>query len=75
MTDTLATLIAAPIAGNYAADAALVKRINRFAESDAPVADRANAVRHLSRVIYGFDDGTLVSFDDATLLVAFLDGE
>ena len=73
MTDTLANLIATPIAGNYAADAALAKRINHFVESDASVADRADAVRFLSRVIYGPDDGTLVSFDDATLLVAFLD--
>ena len=75
MTDTLATLIAAPIAGNYAADAALVHRVTRFAESDAPIADRANAVRHLSRAIYGLEDGTMVSFDDATLLAAFLNGE
>ena len=71
MTDTLATLIATPIAGNYAADAALVKRVNRFAESDAPVAD---AVRFLSRVVYGLND-PLMSYDDATLLRIFLTGE
>jgi len=74
MTDTLATLIATPIAGNYAADAALVKRINRFAESNAPVADRADAVRFLSRVVYGLHD-PLMSYDDATLLRIFLTGE
>lgn len=71
MTDTLTTLLAAPIVGNYADDAALVHRITTFVGSRAPLADRAAAVRHLATAIYGLDPlvGT-----DAAVIKSFLEG-
>lgn len=66
----LQAILAMPVAGNFSDDAPIFDAVESFVRSDAPVADRAAAVRHLSSVVMGLpvDD-----VSDADLLADFLE--
>ena len=55
MSESLASILATPVAGLCSLDASLIARIDAFARSSAPLADRAAAVRHLGSVVMGLD--------------------
>lgn len=76
MSDSLASLMSAPVGGNFSLDAPLVKRFYAFAESAAPLAEKAAAIRYLAVAVYGLsgsDAGEEMS--DVELVSSFVSGE
>jgi hypothetical protein len=54
--NTLAAIVAHQFSGHFSADSAAMQSVYAFAENESqPIADRADALRHLAVHGFGFD--------------------